>query len=226
MPNGLSYSQNPLNWKRNFPLITRITGKLARLGESEARVEVGALEYEVFVPEFVRRQLQAKLGEEITLQTIEYIEGNPQQGRLTPRMVGFLSDVELEFFELVCSVDGMGVKKTLRSMVRPVRDIADAIEQQNIKELSLLPGIGPAMSERIIAKLRRKMAKFALLVAKEFPESTAAERGVLAEAYDALLSLGYNANEAREKLDAVASSKKAYKSVEDVILAIYQQQRG
>lgn len=207
-------------------MITRITGKLARLGESEARVEVGALEYEVFVPEFVRRQLQAKLGEEITLKTIEYIEGNPQQGRLTPRMVGFLSDVELEFFELVCSVDGMGVKKTLRSMVRPVRDIADAIEQQNIKELSLLPGIGPAMSERIIAKLRRKMAKFALMVAKEFPESTAAERGVLAEAYDALLSLGYNANEAREKLDAVANSKKAYKSVEDVILAIYQQQRS
>jgi Holliday junction DNA helicase RuvA len=207
-------------------LITRITGKLSRLGESEARVEVGALEYEVYVPEFVRRQLQAHLGEEITLKTIEYIEGNPQQGRLTPRMVGFLSDVELEFFELVCSVDGMGVKKTLRSMVRPVRDIADAIEQQNIKELSLLPGIGPAMSERIIAKLRRKMAKFALMVAKEFPESAAAERGVLAEAYDALLSLGYNANEAREKLDAVASSKKSYKSVEDVILAIYQQQRG
>jgi len=207
-------------------LITRITGTLTRLGESEARLEVGALEYEVYVPEFVRRQLQARLGQEISLKTIEYIEGNPQQGRLTPRMVGFLSDVELEFFELVCSVDGMGVKKTLRAMVRPVRDIADAIEQQDVKELSLLPGIGPAMSERIIAKLRRKMAKFALMVAKEFPEAAAAERGVLAEAYDALLSLGYHANEAREKLDAVASGKKTYKSVEDVILAIYQQQRS
>jgi Holliday junction DNA helicase RuvA len=207
-------------------LITRITGKLVRLGESEARIEVGPLEYEVYVPEFVRRQLQAQLGEEISLKTIEYIEGNPQQGRLTPRLVGFLSDVELEFFELVCSVDGMGVKKTLRAMVRPVRDIADAIEQQNVKELSLLPGLGPAMSERIIAKLRRKMAKFALMVAKEFPESAAAERGVLAEAFEALLSLGYNANEAREKLDAVAGSKKSFKSVEDVILAIYQQQRG
>jgi len=207
-------------------LITRITGKLIRLGESEARLEVGPLEYEVYIPEFVRRQLQARLGEEISLKTIDYIEGNPQQGRLTPRLVGFLSDVELEFFELVGSVDGMGVKKTLRAMVRPVRDIADAIEQQNVKELSLLPGIGPAMSERIIAKLRRKMAKFALMVAKEFPEAAAADRGVLAEAYDALLSLGYNANEAREKLDAVASGKKTFKSVEDVILAIYQHQRS
>lgn len=207
-------------------MITRITGTLVRLGEAEAHLDVGPFEYEVFVPEFVRRQLQAQIGQGVSLKTIEYIEGNPQQGRLTPRLVGFLSDAEREFFELVCSVDGMGVKKTLRAMVRPVRDVADAIEQQNIKELSLLPGIGPAMSERIVAKLRRKMARFALLVAKEFPETPAAERSVLADAFEALLSLGYNSVEAREKLDAVSRGKQKFKTVEDVILAIYQQERG
>ncbi len=132
----------------------------------------------------------------------------------------------MEFFELVCSVDGMGVKKTLRAMVRPVREVADAIEQQNIKELSLLPGIGPAMSERIVAKLRRKMTKFALMVAKDFPATPAAERSVLNDAFEALLSLGYNAVEAREKLDVVGRSKQKFKTVEDVILAIYQQERG
>ena len=204
-------------------LITRITGKLARLTDDAARIEVGSLEYEVFIPEFVRRQLQALLGNEVSLKTIEYVEGNTQGGRLVPRMIGFLADVELEFFEMVCSVDGMGVKKTLRAMVRPVREVAEAIEEQNLKELSLLPGIGPAMSERIVAKLRRKMAKFALMVAKEFPaEPKSAERGVLHEAFEALLSLGYNAVEAREKVDAVSAGKTKLKSVEDVILAIYQ----
>lgn len=207
-------------------MITRITGTLVRLGDGEARIDVGAFEYEVFVPEFVRRQLQAQMGQAVSLKTIEYIEGNPQQGRLTPRLVGFLSDAEMEFFELVCSVDGMGVKKTLRSMVRPVREVADAIEQQNVKELSLLPGIGPAMSERIIAKLRRKMTKFALMVAKDFPEAPAADRSVLNDAFEALLSLGYNAVEARDKLDTVGKTKQKFKSVEDVILAIYQQERG
>lgn len=207
-------------------MITRITGTLVRLDEGDARIDVGAFEYEVFIPEFVRRQLQAQLNQMVTLKTIEYIEGNPQQGRLTPRLVGFLSEAEQEFFELVCSVDGMGVKKTLRAMVRPVREVADAIEQQNIKELSLLPGIGPAMSERIVAKLRRKMAKFALMVAKDFPATPAAERSVLNDAFDALLSLGYNAVEAREKLDVVGRSKQKFKTVEDVILAIYQQERG
>lgn len=208
-------------------MITRITGTLVRLGEGEARIDVGAFEYEVYVPEFVRRQLQPQIGQTVSLKTIEYIEGNPQQGRLTPRLVGFLSEAEQEFFELVCSVDGMGVKKTLRSMVRPVREVADAIEQQNVKELSLLPGIGPAMSERIIAKLRRKMTKFALMVAREFPaEAVSADRSVLTDAFEALLSLGYNAVEAREKLDVVSRSKQKFKTVEDVILAIYQQERG
>ncbi len=206
-------------------MITRITGKLIRLGEDMARLEVGALEYELYVPEFVRRQLQSSLGAEVSLKTIHYIEGNPQGSRLTPRLIGFLSDAEIEFFDLVCSVDGMGVKKTLRAMVRPVREVAEAIEEQNVKELSLLPGIGPAMSERIVAKLRRKMAKFALMIAKDFPQAAPSERSVLNEAFEALLSLGYNSVEAREKIDTVAASKVKLKSVEDVILAIYQQDR-
>ena len=87
------------------------------------------------------------------------------QGRMTPRLIGFLTEIEREFFELFCSVDGVGVKKALRSMVRPVKEVATAIEEQDTKSLSALPGIGAAMSERIIAKLRRKVPKFALMVA-------------------------------------------------------------
>ena len=207
-------------------MITRITGKLVRLGDDNARLEVGAFEYELYIPEFVRRQLQSSLGSEVSLKTIQYIEGNPQGSRLTPRLIGFLSEAEIEFFDLVCSVDGMGVKKTLRAMVRPVREVAEAIEEQNVKELSLLPGIGPAMSERIVAKLRRKMAKFTLMVAREFPEALASERSVLNEAFEALLSLGHNSIEAREKIDNLAATKVKLKSVEDVLLAIYQQERN
>jgi len=207
-------------------LITRITGTLVRLGETEAWIDVGPFEYEVFVPEFARRHLQADVGQTVTLRTVEYIEGSPTQGRLTPRMIGFLTDIEREFFDMICSVDGMGVKKTLRAMVRPVRDIAGAIEEQNTKELSLLPGIGPAMAERIIAKLRRKMAKFALMVARDVPAAEASDRTILSDAFDALVSLGYNALEARDKLDTVSQGKTKFKTVEDVILAIYQSERG
>jgi Holliday junction DNA helicase RuvA len=54
---------------------------------------------------------------------------------MVPRIVGFMNDAELEFFELFCSVDGVGVKKALRAMVRPVREIAVSIEEQDAKGL-------------------------------------------------------------------------------------------
>lgn len=208
-------------------MITRINGVLNRLSEESARIEAGPFEYEVFVPEFVRRQIQGEVGKTVSLRTIEYLEGNPQGSRLTPRMIGFLSEVEVEFFDQVCSVDGMGVKKTLRAMVRPVREIAEAIEEQNVKELSLLPGIGPAMAERIVAKLRRKMVKFALLIAKEFPDQPSEDRSILADAFEALISLGYDAPTARSRLDAVTQDgKKKFKSVDQIIFAIYEEGRA
>src|SRR5262245_52218978 len=140
-------------------MITRITGRLIRLESSAAFISAGAFEYEVFIPEFVRRQLQGQLDQQVSLLTIEYLEGNAARGNLIPRLIGFMSDAEREFFDAICSVDGVGVKKALRAMVRPVREVAIAIEEQDLKQLSALPGIGSAMAERIVAKLRRKMAK-------------------------------------------------------------------
>ncbi len=113
---------------------------------------------------------------------------------MTPRLIGFLTEVEREFFDLVCEVDGVGVKKALRAMVRPVREVAAAIEEQDLKALSALPGIGPATAERMVAKLRRRMPKFALMVAREDPRGpeSEAERDVMRETFDALRSLGHS----------------------------------
>jgi Holliday junction DNA helicase RuvA len=183
------------------------------------------MEYEVLIPEFTRRQLQLELGHEISLHTIEYLEGNPAHGRLTPRMIGFLTEVEREFFELFCSVDGVGVKKALRAMVRPVKDVATAIEDQDAKSLAALPGIGPAMSERIIAKLRRKVPKFALMVARAEFEAEV-EYDVVSETFDVLRGLGHGESDARRLLDAALSAKKKYKNVQDLLQAIYQQSHG
>src|SRR5580693_10020010 len=148
-------------------MITKITGHLVALQDNTLSLKIDAWEYEILIPEFTRRNLQHEIGHEISLHTIQYLEGNPAHGRLTPRLIGFISEIEREFFELICSVDGVGVKKALRAMVRPVREVAMAIEEQDAKLLSSLPGVGAATAERIIAKLRRKVPKFALLVSRE-----------------------------------------------------------
>ena len=211
--------------RRPSTLITRITGQLVALTEVCATLRVGSMEYEVLLPDLVRRQLQAKLDDEISLRTIEYLEGNPQQGRLVPRMVGFANDAEREFFELFCSVDVVGVKKALRAMIRPVREVAEAIEERDIKQLSTLPGVGPAVAERIVAKLRRKMAKFAMMVATDVPD--ASDRDMFMEAYEALISVGHTPQDARARIDTVRENKKKkFKSVEDLLAEIYQSQRS
>ena len=122
------------------------------------------MEIEVLIPENTRRSSRRTSGEPVSLHTIFYIEGNAMGGRMTPRLVGFLSAIDREFFEIFCSVDGVGVRKALRAMVRPVRELARTIQDQDVKMLATYPGIGEATAERIVAKLRRKVGKFALIV--------------------------------------------------------------
>src|SRR5438093_9189913 len=144
-------------------MITKITGRLTRVLDDEVRLQIGALEYQVLVPEFVRRHVQTRVGQDVTLHTSEYLDGNLMQGRVVPRLIGFTSEAELEFFELFCTVDKVGVRKAIKALMRPVKEIADAIQRQDAKWLTTLPGVGPATAEQIVATLRRKVTKFALM---------------------------------------------------------------
>jgi Holliday junction DNA helicase RuvA len=207
-------------------MITRITGKLLRIDQESAVLAAAPFEYEVYIPDFVRKQLQTQLGQEIGLFTIHYLEGDPSRGKVSPRLVGFSSEIEREFFELFCSVDGVGVKKALRAMGRPVQDIAVLIEEQDARGLASLPGVGPATADRIIAKLRRKMSKFALLVMKEQAQTAEVAHSVVDETFAVLKQLGHSDVDARKLLDTALQSKKKYSDVEALLHAIYQQKHG
>jgi holliday junction DNA helicase RuvA len=207
-------------------MITKLTGLINRVLDEEVRLQVGQFEYQVMVPEFIRRAVQHKLGEEITFYTSHYFEGNPAHGRMVPRLIGFLAEAEQEFFELFCTVDKVGVRKAMKAFVRPIREIADAIQRQDAKWLTTLPGIGAATAEQVVATLRRKVTKFALMASGTVQTPAAAgsvDGNVLEDAYQALLSVGHSPQEARDRLDKALTGGKSYKSVEDVLMAIYQQ---
>ena len=206
-------------------MITKISGTLERVdtGSNAIEVAVGPVVHEVLVTELVRRSLQMRIGQPVALHTLEFLEGNPGRGNLVPRLVGFLSEVEREFFDLICEVDGVGVRKALRAIVRPVGEIATSIEEQDAKALATLPGIGAATAERMIAKLRRRMPKFALLVARDAPGEGGGPGDVFSETFEVLRSLGHSEADARRLVDALRGEKKKYKDVQESLEAIYRQ---
>jgi holliday junction DNA helicase RuvA len=212
-------------------MITKITGVLSRVLDEEVRLQVGGLEYQVLVAENVRRRVQPHVGEEVTLHTCHYLDGNPMQGRVVPRLLGFATEAELDFFELFCTVDKVGARKALKAMVRPVKEIADAIQRQDAKWLTTLPGVGAATADQIIATLRRKVTRFALMPTPDGATTTRADGSVatdgdvLEDAYQALMSVGHSPSEARHRLDQVLASGKTFKSVEDVLMEIYKQEK-
>jgi Holliday junction DNA helicase RuvA len=214
-------------------VISHIRGILTAVAEESLTLAVEPFELEVLIPEHTRRQVQGKVGEPITLHTIFCIEGNAMTGRMVPRLLGFTSPIDREFFDTFCSVDGVGVRKALRAMVLPVRELARTIQDQDVKMLATYPGIGEAMAERIVAKLRRKVGKFALIIGSEAEALTGtpdgapenAEPDVIRDTYAALLSVGHTESQARQAIDRVLAGKKKFKNVADMIEAIYQQTR-
>jgi Holliday junction DNA helicase RuvA len=209
-------------------MITKITGIINRVLDEEIRLQVGAMEYQVLVPEFVRRVLQHRHGEEITLHTSEYFESNQTQSRMVPRLIGFIHEIELDFFDLFCTVDKVGVRKAMKALVRPIREIADAIQRQDSKWLTTLPGIGPATAEQVVATLRRKVTRFAYAETPstdgaDKPAVVGADGSLIEDAYHALVNLGLSPLEARERLDKVFVGGATFGSVQDIIIAVFKQ---
>ncbi len=202
------------------------------VGEEELTLAVEPFDLEILIPESARRQLQQRVGELVVLHTVFYIEGNQMTGRMNPRLVGFLSAIDREFFDTFCSVDGVGVRKALRAMVRPTRDLARTIQEQDVQTLATYPGIGEATAERIVAKLRRKVGKYTLIVGQDAAEPGEkveangtpdnAEPDVIRDTFAALLSVGHNESQARQAIDRALIGKKKYRTVTDLIEAIYK----
>src|SRR5438034_4955962 len=100
----------------------------------------------------------------------------------------------------------------MKALVRPIKEIADAIQREDPKWLTSLPGIGPATAEQVVATLRRKVTKFALMPPTQGDGVSAAapaiSGSILEDAYQALLSVGHGPVEARDRLDkAIAGSQ-------------------
>ncbi len=208
-------------------MISRVQGKLSMISDVFALVENAGVSYEILLPSALAERLKdsGRVGQEIAFETIHYIEAGDRKSSHYPRLVGFLDPVEREFFSLFTQVPGLGVKKALKSLVIPIRDIATAIETKDAARLNRLPGVGARLAEKIIAELHGKTAKFALsrkdepLARRDKPVAPFAD-----EAIEVLMQLQYKQHEAEQMIENALRDDPAIRTAEDLINAIFRKQ--
>lgn len=172
-------------------MITRITGILESIDANTAVIAPppGAIAHELMLPANTAQHLLMRVGQSVTLHTIEYLEQQAQGATLIPRLVGFATTDERRFFQLFTTVKGVGAKKALRAMAVPIGEMAGAIASRDTAALKALPEIGPRLAETIVAELRGKVEPFLIaggaaaadrMVEGTSPMGSAAERAIAA----------------------------------------------
>ena len=206
-------------------MIARVEGKLVKLDSDSALVQVGAVGYEVMLPSYCVSALSDKIGADITLCTLEYYEGTPGGGNLIPRMVGFLSAGERDFFTKFISVKGMGIKKGLRSLCIPIATIAAVIENGDDITLLTLPGVGKRMAQQIIAELRGKLQTFAV-GADAVSSAEVRLKPFQAEALEILIVWGEKRSDAMELIELACKKHPDINSAEELVPLVYRLKQG
>ena len=176
-------------------MIYSITGKLAKYGGEYAVIDVGGVGYKVMVPPSFREKDLLHSGESLTLFCSFSLR---QDGTAT--LYGFLHERELEFFELLTTVNGIGSKSAVNILgVASLDELAVAINEGNWDVLTKASGIGTKTAQRIVLELKGKVAALPEVAYKGI--KTAMETN--ADLEEALLQMGYKRNDVRVILSKI-----------------------
>lgn len=202
-------------------MIARIKGILDGVEEGKAVIDLpDGLTYEVLVMSCDVERLTRKAGQEVVLHTIHYLEGDPSHGVQSPRLVGFLSPTDRQFFRLFTTVKGIGFRKALRALARPPGEVAAAILNKDTKFLVALPEIGRRTAETIIVDLSGKVDDWASGGFAATPEGPVLSSAA-AEALAVLTQLGERRSDAQAIIERVLAVAPELDTTEDIIRQAY-----
>lgn len=205
-------------------MISRISGKLKQKRPNSVLVDVNNVCYEVLLPGVIMKQMEdIKPEDDITLITYHYLQADPS--RSVPVLIGFLNEVEKEFFEKFITVSGVGPKAACRAIELPFSQIADAIDRGDISSLKSLPGIGEQRARQIIAKLQGKIGKYGLIQDKTVAPDSPVEDDIKKEALQVLIQLQYNKSEAKAMIDKAVDRNPHISSCEELLNEVYRQRQ-
>lgn len=206
-------------------MIARISGKIIEQDENYVLIEMSGVCYEVLIPKAVMDRLTDGVdnGNCVHLITYHYLQIEPS--RSIPVLIGFLSQIEKEFFEAFITVSGIGPRAAVRALNKPISLIAQAIDEANIDFLKSLPGIGQQRAKEIIAKLQNKVGKFALIQDNKTKETQTKTRDIEEEALAVLMQLEYRKQEAAGMIKKALERTPDIETTEELLNEVYKQKK-
>jgi holliday junction DNA helicase RuvA len=203
-------------------MISQISGKIKKKKSSSVIIDVNGLSYEVLVPPAVMKSIDKAKSEDGTLSLITYHYYQMDPSKAIPVLVGFLNEIEKEFFEQFITVSGVGPKAACRALSLSFSVIADAIDKGDMVLLKTLPGIGEQKAREIIAKLQGKVGKFGLIQDRFTEDMPRVKEDIKEEALNVLLQLQYKKNEAREMIEKAIRRNPGASNCEEILNEVYK----
>lgn len=165
-------------------MISSLTGIIREKAPPRLVIEVGGLGFELHLPVSLFARIGG-LGDRVSVLTKLVVKEDALE------LYGFLHPAELDLFEDLLGVPGIGPKSALNMLSRfSVKELIGAVEAQNDELLATVPGIGKKTAAKIILELKGKL-KFE----KDRPN--------FVQAVDALMALGLTRGEAIDRLKAL-----------------------
>jgi len=173
-------------------MISHITGRVLSRQDKFIVIEANSLGYKVFITTELNSSI--KEGQEISLWTYLAVRENALD------LYGFKTHEELNLFELLITVSGIGPKTAMGILnVATVSSLKKAISTGETAHLTKVSGLGKKMADKLVLELKGKM-----LSSDEASHDIKEE----VDALEALKSLGYSHKEAREALQDIGSEIK------------------
>ncbi len=171
-------------------MISYLEGKILEKDEKFFVVNVSGVGYKVFSHAGTLEKIP-EAGNEAKIWAHLYVRDDALD------LYGFLDRDELEFFEVLISISGIGPKSALGILeVAPVMSLKQAIVSEDETFFTKVSGVGRKTAQRLILELKNKLSKTVMPVKGSDSEQ-------MGEALEALVSLGYNQRDVRRSLQEI-----------------------
>lgn len=176
-------------------MIAKLEGIIVHISEKFLIIDVSGVGYKVFVTPDALSSLT--LGDNTSFWIYTAVRENAIE------LYGFKNINEMSFFELLLDVSGIGPKSALGILgIASIDTLRRAIATGDTSYLNKVSGIGRKTAEKIIVELKDK---FAIYKDDSFSDGQIREEEDILEA---LKSLGYSQNEARDALKQISNDTK------------------